>query len=135
MLRYEQGANGPANVPEFGTGATARGTRRPRAMDPYSALRAGRRYPPMLALVGLNDPLVPAWHAMKWVARAQDAADGHPRAALLRVERQAGHGQGSTVSQAVRELADRYAFVLDACAAPASLPVGSGLPRRRHARE
>jgi prolyl oligopeptidase len=117
MLRYEYGAGGPPNVPEFGSTLTRRGARALRAMDPFTALRPGVRYPPMLALVGVNDPRVPIWHAMKWVAHVQDAADGRPLAAVLRVEFQAGHGHGSTRRQIIRELADRYAFALAACSA------------------
>jgi prolyl oligopeptidase len=96
-------------------------------MDPFTALRPGVRYPPMLALVGVNDPRVPIWHAMKWVARMQDAADGRPLAALLRVEFHAGHGHGSTRRQIIQELADRYAFALVAgsAASRASGTVGN----------
>jgi prolyl oligopeptidase len=122
MLRYEYGAGGPPNVPEFGSTLTRRGARALRAMDPFTALRPGVRYPPMLALVGLNDPRVPIWHAMKWVARLQDAAAGRPLAALLRVEFHAGHGHGSTRRQIIRELADRYAFALAACSAAQRAP-------------
>ncbi|HEX6608101.1 MAG TPA: prolyl oligopeptidase family serine peptidase, partial [Chloroflexia bacterium] len=134
MLRYEYGAGGPPNVPEFGSTLTRRGARALRAMDPFTALRPGVRYPPMLALVGANDPRVPIWHAMKWVARLQDAAAGRPLAALLRVEFHAGHGHGSTRRQIIRELADRYAFALAACRvaqrAPdaAPHPISAALP-------
>jgi prolyl oligopeptidase len=141
MLRYEYGAGGPPNVPEFGTILTRRGARALRTMDPFTALRPGVRYPPMLALVGVNDPRVPIWHAMKWVARMQDAADGRPLAALLRVEFHAGHGHGSTRRQIIQELADRYAFALVAgsAASRASGTVGnrtvaSDPPRRPPAR-
>lgn len=65
----------------------------------------------MLLTAGMNDPRVDTWAPAKMAARLQ-AATASGRPVLLRVEFEAGHGFGSTVSQRDTEFGDMMAFSL-----------------------
>ncbi len=108
-LRAELEANGPANVPEFGTFKNEQGYRNLLAMDSYLNVRDGVQYPPILIATGLNDPRVDPWEPAKLAARLQ--ASGTKSPVLLRVVEDAGHGIGSTKTQEDQLAADVAAFV------------------------
>ncbi len=55
---FERTLNGPANVPEFGSVATADGFHNLLAMSAYDHVMPGTRYPAVLLTTGLNDPRV-----------------------------------------------------------------------------
>jgi oligopeptidase B len=66
----------------------------------------------MLVTAGLNDPRVGYWEPAKWVARLRAMkTDANPL--LLRTNMGAGHGGASGRYDALREMAIRYAFILD----------------------
>ncbi len=110
-LRAEFSQNGPPNVPEFGSVKTEDGFKGLLAMDAYTHVKDGERYPAVLLTTGMTDPRVDPWQAAKMAARLQAAtASGKP--VLLRVYFQAGHGLGSTRAQRDLEVADEYAFAL-----------------------
>jgi prolyl oligopeptidase len=110
MLRVEFSANGPANVPEFGSVATREGFNALQVMSAYHRVRDGTAYPAALLTTGMNDPRVEPWQAGKMAARLQAAsASGKP--VLMRVEWQGGHGRGASRAQRDEELADIYAFL------------------------
>jgi len=121
MLRVETTPNGPPNIPEFGTVKNAEQFKTMYAISPYHHVKDGVAYPAVIVTTGANDPRVEAWEPGKMAARLQAAtASGKP--VLLRVEFDAGHGIGSTKSQAVAELADVYAFFLWQMGDPAFHP-------------
>jgi prolyl oligopeptidase len=64
----------------------------------------------VLLTTGVTDPRVAPFHVAKMTARLQ-AATRSGKPILLRVDYDAGHGIGSTRSQADREAADTYAFL------------------------
>ncbi|HTR19428.1 MAG TPA: prolyl oligopeptidase family serine peptidase [Gemmatimonadales bacterium] len=104
------GVSGPANRPEFGDPTTPDGLKNLLAMDAYQHVQAGTAYPAMLLTAGMNDPRVDTWAPAKMTAKLQ-AATTSSRPILLRVDFEAGHGMGSTVSQGEAELADIMAFL------------------------
>jgi prolyl oligopeptidase len=110
-LRKEFSANGPAIVQEYGSIATEDGFRVLRLIDAYTKVRDGVAYPACLLTTGLNDHRCVVWQATKMAARLQ-AATSSNKPVLLRVEKQAGHGHGSTRQQLDEEMADVLAFVL-----------------------
>ena len=113
-LRAEFAANGPPNIPEFGSVKTADGFKGLLAMSSVHQVKDGTRYPAVLLMHGINDPRVEVWHSAKMTARLQ-AANSNVRNAspvLLRLDYDAGHGIGSTRSQRNAELADVYSFLL-----------------------
>ena len=111
-LRAEFGANGPINVPEFGSVTTEEGLQGLLIMDCYHRIQDGTPYPAVLLTGGMNDPRVDVWQPAKMAARLQQATtSGRP--VLLSIDEQAGHGIGSTRNQRDEELADKLAFLLD----------------------
>jgi prolyl oligopeptidase len=80
-------------------------------MSTYQHIRDGVTYPAVIFMHGINDPRVDVWQSLKTGARFQ-AASTSGRPVLLRLDDQAGHGIGSTVSQQLAESADEYAFLL-----------------------
>jgi prolyl oligopeptidase len=111
MLRAETTSNGPPNIPEFGTVKNPDHFRTMFALSPYHRVQDGTAYPAVIVTTGVNDPRVEAWEPGKMAARLQAAtASGKP--VLLRVDFDAGHGMGSTKSQAVAEQADVWSFFL-----------------------
>jgi prolyl oligopeptidase len=108
-IRDEFSANGPPNIPEFGSIETETGFRNLLAMDSYQHVKDGVTYPAVLLMTGLNDPRVEPWEPAKFAARLQ--ASGTPNPVLLRIEVDGGHGVGSTRTQADSRYADIVSFV------------------------
>jgi len=111
VLRFEVTANGPPNVPEFGSVKTEEGFKGLYEMSAYHHVRDGTPYPAVFLTTGINDPRVASWEPGKMAARLQ-AATSSGKPVVLRVEYAGGHGVGSTADQVTEELADRYAFLL-----------------------
>jgi prolyl oligopeptidase len=113
-VRAEDTANGATNVSEFGTVKDPVEFKALLEMSTYHAIKDGTRYPAVLLVHGMNDPRVEVWQSAKTAARLQAAGaklpDAHP--ALLRLDMQAGHGVGSTVTQRQALAADQQAFLL-----------------------
>jgi oligopeptidase B len=82
-----------------------------RSYSPYDNLRA-TDYPHMLVTAGLNDPRVAYWEPAKFTARLRARkTDAHRL--LLRTNMGAGHGGASGRWDYLREVAFKYAFLLD----------------------
>ena len=110
-LRMETTPNGKNNIPEFGSCETEAGFRALYEMDAYLHVEDGVHYPAVLVTHGINDPRVEPWLSTKFAARLQAAsASGKPT--LLRIDYTAGHGAGSTKTQAFQERADIFAFMI-----------------------
>jgi prolyl oligopeptidase len=110
-LRVELTPNGPPNISEFGSVKTEQGFHDLYAMGAYFHVHDGVAYPAVLFTTGANDPRVAPWEMTKMAARVQ-AATGSGRPVLLRIDYDAGHGIGSTASQAESLTADAEAFSL-----------------------
>jgi prolyl oligopeptidase len=115
-LRMEYTPSGPLNVPEFGTIKDRAGFNDLYDMDTIVHVRKGVQYPAVMVTTGLNDPRVASWVPAKVAAALQ--ASGSVRPVLLRIDAQAGHGIGSTKTQADELQADIIAFVLWRAGAP-----------------
>ncbi|HRD96954.1 MAG TPA: prolyl oligopeptidase family serine peptidase [Rubrivivax sp.] len=113
-LRAEESANGVTNISEFGSMKDPAEFKALLAMSTYHAIQDGKAYPGVLLVHGLNDPRVDVWHSAKTTARLQAAQAGLPdaRPALLRLDAQAGHGIGSTLTQRQAMSADTQSFLL-----------------------
>lgn len=82
-----------------------------RAYSPYDNVER-KAYPAMLIVSGLYDSRVAYWEPTKWVAKLR-AMKTDQTPLLLRMQMSAGHGGGSGRYERYREVAFRYAFVLD----------------------
>jgi prolyl oligopeptidase len=107
-LRAEFTANGPPNVPEFGSVATQAGFENLFAMDSIVHIKKGTQYPAVMVTTGLNDPRVSPWEPAKVAAALQASGSSNP--VLLRIDQEAGHGIGSTKTQTDALTADWIAF-------------------------
>jgi prolyl oligopeptidase len=111
-LRGEFTANGPSNIPEFGSVTTPTGFKALYTMDAYQHVRPGVAYPAVMLITGINDPRVAPWELAKFAARLQSStSSGRP--ILLRVDYDAGHGfLDASRPQAEQLLTDEYSFLL-----------------------
>lgn len=114
MLRMELTPNGPPNIHEFGTVTNPEHFKAMYAISPYHRVQDGKAYPAVIVTTGANDPRVAAWLPGKFAARLQAAnpESYRSRPTLLRVDFEAGHGQGSSVAQRLDEAADVWSFFL-----------------------
>jgi len=79
--------------------------------SPYDNVER-KDYPRMLVISGINDSRVAYWEPTKWVARLRATkTDQNPL--LLRMHMGAGHGGSSGRYERFREMAFRYAFIVD----------------------
>ncbi len=108
-LRSEFSPNGPSNIPEFGSVTTEDGFRNLFAMDTLQHVVPGTQYPAVLITTGLNDPRVSPWEPAKLAATLEASGTRNP--VLLRIDREGGHGIGSTRGQGDALAADIISFV------------------------
>ncbi|WP_439534393.1 S9 family peptidase [Polymorphobacter sp.] len=103
----------PGEWPEWGNPITdKRAFDLIRSYSPYDQAKAGA-YPPLMVTAGLNDPRVTYWEPAKWVAKLRTLkTDTNPL--ILKTNMGAGHGGKSGRYAALEELAEEYAFLLQA---------------------
>ena len=111
LLRSQQTPGGPANIPEFGDATLPEDFKFMFPLDAYQRVKDGTVYPAVLGITGANDPRVAPWIVAKMIARLQ-AATSSGKPVVLRVDFDAGHGIGSSRTQALDERADEWAFLL-----------------------
>jgi oligopeptidase B len=96
---------------EWGNPAEREFYRYIRSYSPYDNIEA-KDYPEILITAGLNDPRVAYWEPAKWTARLRARKTDQNRL-LLRTNMGAGHGGASGRYDHLREVAFKWAFVLD----------------------
>jgi oligopeptidase B len=82
-----------------------------RSYSPYDNVES-KDYPHILVTAGLNDPRVAFWEPAKWTARLRTRKTDTHRL-LLRTNMGAGHGGASGRYDFLREVAFKFAFLLD----------------------
>jgi prolyl oligopeptidase len=110
MLRVELAPNGAFNVTEFGTVENPEQFKALYAYSPYHQVVDGTEYPSILMMTGANDGRVAPYHSRKMTARLIEANKSE-NPILLRTSSSAGHGQGTALSERIKQLADIYAFL------------------------
>jgi prolyl oligopeptidase len=115
-MRLEFDANGPVNIPEFGTVKDSVECKALYEMDGMQHVVPGTKYPAVMCVGGWNDPRVIAWQPGKFAAALQNAsASGKP--VLMKVNYDNGHfTEDKNVTFA--NFADQCAFVLWQCGHP-----------------
>lgn len=115
-MRGEFSANGPVNIPEFGTVKDSIECLALYEMDGMQHVVKGTKYPALISVGGWNDPRVVAWQPGKFAAAVQNAStSGKP--ALLKINYDNGHfTEDKNVTYA--NFANQYAFVLWQCGHP-----------------
>src|SRR6184192_756413 len=110
MLRVELAPNGAFNVTEFGTVKNPEQFKALYAYSPYHHVVDGTKYPSVLFMTGANDGRVAPYHSRKMVARLDEATKSD-NPILLRTSLSAGHGQGTALSERIKQVADIYSFL------------------------
>ena len=110
MLRVELAPNGAFNVTEFGTVKDPGQFKALYAYSPYHHVVDGTKYPSVLMMTGANDGRVAPYHSRKMTARLEEANKSE-NPILLRTSSSAGHGQGTALSERIKQSADIYAFL------------------------
>ncbi|MBV8390079.1 MAG: prolyl oligopeptidase family serine peptidase [Mucilaginibacter sp.] len=115
-MRLEFSANGPVNIPEFGTVKDSVECKALYEMDGMQHVIYGTKYPAVICVTGWNDPRVVPWEPGKFAAALQNAsASGKP--VILKVNYDDGHfTEDKNVTFA--NFADQFAFVLWQCGHP-----------------
>jgi len=119
-MRLEFGANGPVNIPEFGTVKDSVECKALYEMDGMQHVVNGVKYPAVICVTGWNDPRVVPWEPGKFAAALQNAStSGKP--VLMKVNYDNGHfTEDKDVTYA--NFADQFAFVMWQCGHPAFQP-------------
>jgi prolyl oligopeptidase len=116
MLRYPQFTIGRAWIADFGDPDVPEEFAALHAYSPYHNLKPGTTYPATLITTADTDDRVVPGHSFKFAAALQyaqsKAADAPP--VLIRVDRKAGHGAGKPTTMRIDEVADVWAFLVDA---------------------
>ncbi len=114
MVRFHLFGSGRTWTDEYGSAEDPALFPVLHAYSPYHRVAERTRYPALLMLSADNDDRVDPMHARKFVAALQHAQAAAPddRPALLRVERDAGHGGADVRRKAVEQSADMLAFAL-----------------------
>lgn len=109
MLRFDRFTAGKLWVSEFGEPSMEDSFNYLRSYSPLHNIKTGEDYPAILVTTADTDDRVVPAHSLKYVATLQAAQVG-PRPQLLRVERNAGHGDGTPTQKIIDEYADRWSF-------------------------
>ena len=97
---------------EWGNPNDAEYYRYMRTYSPYDNVRR-QAYPSMLVTGGISDPRVTYWEPTKWVAKLRDMrTDENPL--LLKIHMDSGHAGASGRFERIKEVAEEYAFILNA---------------------
>jgi prolyl oligopeptidase len=110
MLRFDRFGQGAGWVGDYGSPHDPEDFKALRAYSPVHNVRPGTSYPAMLIITGDHDTRVMPMHSFKFAAQLQHAQAG-PAPILLYLEASSGHGGGPTLTQAIEQTADIYAFL------------------------
>ena len=111
MVRYHLFGSGRTWIQEYGSADDPAQFATLFAYSPYHHVQGGTAYPALLMMSADGDDRVDPMHARKFTAAIQAAQADPSRPALLRLERNAGHGGADLRRQDVENYADIYAFL------------------------
>ena len=110
MLRFNLFGQGAGWEGDYGSPQNAQEFQALYAYSPVHKVQRGTRYPAILVITGDHDTRVMPMHSFKFAAALQAAQAGEAPV-LLAVDVSSGHGGGETVTQAIAQSADIYAFL------------------------
>jgi prolyl oligopeptidase len=113
MLRYHRFLIARLWIAEYGSAEDPEQYGWLKAYSPYHNTADGVHYPAVLFTTAESDSRVDPSHARKMTAllQARQAAPPDECPILLRVETQAGHGQGKPVAKQIDEATDLWSFI------------------------
>ncbi len=111
MLRFNKFGQGAGWVGDYGSPQDPQEFKALYAYSPVHNVHPGTKYPATLIITGDHDTRVMPMHSFKFAASMQ-AAQAGSAPVLLYLEHASGHGGGGTLSQAIDQNADIYAFLI-----------------------
>ena len=114
MLRYHTAsANARQWSSDYGLSEVEEEFKVLYAYSPYHNIKTKTCYPPTLVTTADHDDRVVPWHSFKFGAALQHAQEcDNP--VLIRIETRAGHGAGTPTWMKIEQIADKWAFLVDA---------------------
>lgn len=110
MLRFQRFTIGWAWTGEYGSSDNAAQFNYLRRYSPYHNISPTAAYPAIMVRTAERDDRVVPAHSYKYTAALQHAYKGiNP--ILIRIEQQAGHGSGKTVSQSINSYSEIWTFL------------------------
>ena len=79
--------------------------------SPVHNVKSGVKYPATMVTTGDHDDRVVPAHSFKFAAELQDKYTGD-QPVLIRIDVNAGHGAGKSLTSTINEIADEFAFAL-----------------------
>jgi len=110
MLRFNRFGQGAGWEGDYGSPQDPQEFAALYAYSPVHNVHRGTHYPATMVITGDHDTRVMPMHSFKFAAALQ-AAQGGPAPVLLAVDLSSGHGGGETVTQAIEQSSDIYAFL------------------------
>jgi len=110
MLRFHLFSAGRFWVSDYGSADDPEQFEVLYSYSPYHNVREGVEYPPTMVTTAYRDDRVVPMHSFKFAAALQDAT-GSANPILIRIERDAGHGAGTSVTKQLGAYADIWAFI------------------------
>jgi prolyl oligopeptidase len=110
MMRYHRFTIGWGWINEYGNPDSLTYTKYLHGYSPLHNIKKGVKYPATLVTTADHDDRVVPAHSFKFAANLQAKSD-KSSPALIRIEKQAGHGGGKPLSKTIEETTDIYAFI------------------------
>ena len=112
MIRYHKFTAGAGWAYDYGTADDSKEIfEYLKGYSPVHNVKAGTIYPATLVTTGDHDDRVVPAHSFKFAAELQDKQEG-TNPVLIRIETNAGHGAGTSVSKTIEQYADIFGFAL-----------------------
>ncbi|MBL7886137.1 MAG: S9 family peptidase [Flavobacterium sp.] len=112
MLRYHKFTAGAGWAYDYGTADDSKEMfNYLKGYSPVHNVKSGIQYPATLVTTGDHDDRVVPAHSFKFAAELQDKQTG-TNPTLIRIDVNAGHGAGKSLSSTIQESADIQAFAL-----------------------
>lgn len=110
MLRFHKFTIGWAWTGDYGSSDNKEEFEALYRYSPYHRLTPSTRYPATLITTADHDDRVVPGHSFKFAARLQECQTGNSPA-LIRIDKNAGHGAGKATSKLIDEQSDIFAFL------------------------
>lgn len=111
MMRSEMRPNGANNTKEFGTIKNKKDFEALKKMDAYYHIKKNTKYPSLLLTAGINDPRVPSWFSLKFMAKMK-LYDNSKNPKLILIDSTAGHGKDVDKIKQYQRFANILSFAM-----------------------